>query len=73
MRSKDGRHFGIVVRAYQNDESDEFSSDEDDLDEEEKVSEGKVMIGWYSSNPRWNNKDTEVIEEEKVCVIFQLI
>ena len=73
IQSKDKKHLGIVVKAYQNDDSDEYSSDEeDDEEEEEKLTEGKVIIGWYSTNPRWSNEDTEVLDEDKVGWIFIL-
>ena len=67
IQSKDKKHLGIVVRAYQNDDSDGFSSDDmEEEEDEEKLSEGKVMIGWYSTNSKWSSKDTEVIDENKV-------
>lgn len=74
IQSKDKKHLGIVVKAYQNDDSDEYSSDEEDEEEEEeKLTEGKVMIGWYSTNPRWKNKDTEVLDENKVGYYFNYL
>ena len=55
---------GIVTRAYYQDDESDDSFDDDD--EEEKLEKGKVEIGWYSMNSKWNDKDTEVVNENTV-------
>ena len=70
IQSKDKKHIGIVVKAYQNDDSEYSSDEEDEEEDEEKLTEGKVMVGWYSTNPKWSNRDTEILDEDKVDHIF---
>lgn len=70
--TKDKKKIGIVLKAHRDDESDE-SEDSFDEDEDEKIEEGKVMIGWYSSNPRWNDEDTSVVDENTVCCFAYLL
>lgn len=66
VHSKNKKRLGVVVKAYQNDDSDDSDDSFDDDDEAEKVEEGKVLIGWYSLNPKWTDKDVEVVDEESV-------
>ncbi|XP_066927802.1 (E3-independent) E2 ubiquitin-conjugating enzyme UBE2O-like isoform X2 [Clytia hemisphaerica] len=65
------KQLGIVTRAYyQDDESDDSFEDED---EEEKLEKGKVEIGWYSMNSKWNDKDTEVVNESTVELVDRAV
>jgi len=69
IRSKDKKKIGIVIRTAHDDDDSE-SSDSETEDEDEKLEPGKVMVGWYSMNTKWNDEtEVKVVDEKSIELV----